>query len=82
MTPRHARRRSSGPWAAATRRRFFNWGMQLGARVTFDNKVFMEMDAGFSRFYFTYGEQLQTIAVGEGEDPSRGRRCCPASGSG
>jgi hypothetical protein len=48
---------------------FFNWGMQLGARVTFDNKVFVEMNAGFSRFYFTYGEQLTLIAIAEGQDP-------------
>jgi len=48
---------------------FFNWGMQLAARVTFDNKVFTELAAGFSRFYFTYGEQLTTIALAEGQDP-------------
>ena len=48
---------------------FFNWGMQLGARVTFDNKVFVEMNAGFSRFYFTYEEQLTLIAIAEGQDP-------------
>ena len=48
---------------------FFNWGMQIGARVTFDNKVFVEMNAGFSRFYFTYGEQLTLISIAEGEDP-------------
>jgi hypothetical protein len=48
---------------------FFNWGMQIGARVTFDNKVFVEMNAGFSRFYFTYGEQLTLIAIAEGQDP-------------
>ena len=47
---------------------FFNWGMQLGARVTFDNKLFVEMNAGFSRFYFTYGEQLALIAEAQGED--------------
>jgi hypothetical protein len=46
---------------------FFNWGMQLAARVTFDNKVFTELAAGFSRFYFTYGEQLQTFALAAGE---------------
>ena len=48
---------------------FFNWGMQIGARVTFDNKVFVEMNAGFSRFYFTYGEQLTLIAIAQGQDP-------------
>ena len=34
---------------------FFNWGLQLSARVTFDNKVFTELGIGFSRFYFTFG---------------------------
>jgi hypothetical protein len=48
---------------------FVNWGMQLGARVTFDNKLFVEMNAGFSRFYFTFGEQLTLISIAEGEDP-------------
>ena len=47
---------------------FFNWGMQIGARVTFDNKVFFEMDAGFSRFYFNYGPQIQTFALAAGEN--------------
>jgi len=46
---------------------FFNWGMQIGARVTFDNKVFFEMDAGFSRFYFDYGPQIRTFALADGE---------------
>ena len=50
---------------------FFNWGMQLGARVTFDNKVFVELNAGFSRFYFTFGEQLTLISIAEGEDPDK-----------
>jgi hypothetical protein len=45
---------------------FPNWGMQIGARVTFDNKVFFEMDAGFSRFYFDIGQQLQDIAEFQG----------------
>lgn len=45
---------------------FPNWGMQIGARVTFDNKVFFEMDAGFSRFYFDIGQELQDIAEFEG----------------
>jgi hypothetical protein len=49
---------------------FPNWGMQLGARVTFDNKVFTELAAGFSRFYFNYGPQLQTFALWQGEDPA------------
>jgi hypothetical protein len=48
---------------------FFNWGMQLGARVTFDNKVFTELAAGFSRFYFNYGPQLETFALADGENP-------------
>jgi len=47
----------------------FNWGMQLAARVTFDNKVFTELAAGFSRFYFTYGPQLETFALADGENP-------------
>ncbi len=47
---------------------YFNWGMQLAARVT-AGKIFGEMAIGFSRFYFTYGEQLQLIAEAEGEDP-------------
>jgi len=47
---------------------FVNWGMQLAARVTFDNKVFTELAAGFSRFYFTYGEQLALIAEAQEED--------------
>jgi hypothetical protein len=50
---------------------FFNWGMQLGARVTFDNHVFTELAAGFSRFYFTFGPQLQSYALSEGESPER-----------
>ncbi|MBT8481363.1 MAG: outer membrane beta-barrel protein [Myxococcales bacterium] len=49
---------------------FPNWGMQLAARVTFDNKVFTELAAGFSRFYFNYGPQLQTFALWLGEDPA------------
>ena len=48
---------------------YFNWGMQLGARVTFDNKVFTELAAGFSRFYFTYGPQIRTFALWQGNDP-------------
>jgi len=48
---------------------FFNWGMQIGARVTFDNKVFTELAMGFSRFYFDYGDQLRTFALAAGEDP-------------
>ncbi len=49
---------------------FVNWGMQLGARVTFDNKVFTELAAGFSRFYFTFGEQLTLISIAQGDDPA------------
>lgn len=49
---------------------FFNWGMQLAARVTFDNHVFTELAAGFSRFYFEFGPQLQAYALAEGEDPA------------
>ena len=56
-----------GGGGAAT---YFNWGMQLGARVTFDNKVFTELAAGFSRFYFNYGPQIQTFALWLGEDPA------------
>ncbi len=52
---------------------FVNWGMQIGARVTFDNKAFFEMDAGFSRFYFDYGPKSRTFALAEGEI-ARGRR--------
>ena len=48
---------------------FFNWGMQLGARVTFDNKIFTELAAGFSRFYFNYGPQIRTFALFQGENP-------------
>ena len=44
-----------GTVGGRNRESFFNWGMQLAARVTFDNKVFTELAAGFSRFYFTYG---------------------------
>ena len=56
---------------------FPNWGMQIGARVTFDNKVFFEMDAGFSRFYFDIGQQLQDIAEFQGDpipDVLKGQR--------
>ena len=56
---------------------FPNWGMQIGARVTFDNKVFFEMDAGFSRFYFDIGQELQDIAEFEGNpipDALKGQR--------
>jgi len=56
---------------------FPNWGMQIGARVTFDNKVFFEMDAGFSRFYFDIGQQLQDIAEFQGNpipDALKGQR--------
>ena len=56
---------------------FPNWGMQIGARVTFDNKVFFEMDAGFSRFYFDIGQELQDIAEFQGNpipDALKGQR--------
>lgn len=56
---------------------FPNWGMQIGARVTFDNKVFFEMDAGFSRFYFEIGQELQDIAEFQGNpipDALKGQR--------
>jgi hypothetical protein len=59
-----------GTVGGRNRSSFFNWGMQLAARVTFDNKVFTELAAGFSRFYFTYGRQLQLIAEAEGKDPA------------
>lgn len=58
-----------GTVGGRNRSTFFNWGMQLAARVTFDNKVFTELAAGFSRFYFTYGPQLATFALAGGEDP-------------
>jgi hypothetical protein len=44
---------------------FLNWGLQLGARVT-AGKIFGEMAIGFSRFYFTVGEELETIAIAQG----------------
>ncbi|MFA9469839.1 MAG: hypothetical protein ACERNK_04620 [Deltaproteobacteria bacterium] len=56
---------------------FPNWGMQIGARVTFDNKIFFEMGAGFSRFYFDIGQQLQDIAEFQGNpipDALKGQR--------
>ena len=56
---------------------FPNWSMQLGARVTFDNKIFFEMDAGFSRFYFDIGQELQDIAEFQGNpipDALKGQR--------
>jgi len=56
---------------------FPNWGMQIGARVTFDNKAFFEMDAGFSRFYFDIGQELQDIAEFQGApipDALKGQR--------
>jgi len=56
---------------------FPNWGMQIGARVTFDNKIFFEMGAGFSRFYFDIGQQLQDIAEYQGNpipDALKGQR--------
>jgi len=56
---------------------FPNWGMQIGARVTFDNKVFFEMDAGFSRFYFDIGQELRDIAEFQGNpipDALKGQR--------
>ena len=48
---------------------FFNWGMQLGARVT-AGKIFGEMAIGFSRFYFEFGDDLALIAELEGADPA------------
>jgi len=42
-----------------------NWGMQLGARVT-AGKIFGEISIGFSRFYFSIGDQLALIAEIEG----------------
>ena len=44
---------------------FANWGMQLSARVT-AGKIFGEIGIGFSRFYFDIGEQLETIAIAQG----------------
>jgi hypothetical protein len=45
---------------------FPNWGLQLSARVT-AGKIFGEMGIGFSRFYFDIGEQLETIAIAQGD---------------
>ena len=44
---------------------FSNWGMNLAARVT-AGKVFGEIGIGFSRFYFSIGDQLALIAEAEG----------------
>ncbi len=44
---------------------FPNWGLQLSARVT-AGKIFGEIGIGFSRFYFDIGEQLETIAIAQG----------------
>jgi hypothetical protein len=44
---------------------YANWGMQLAARVT-AGKIFGEIAMGFSRFYFTVGEQLELIARVQG----------------
>ncbi len=43
---------------------FFNWGMQLSARVT-AGKVFGEIGIGFSRFYFEVFEEFRTIALAD-----------------
>ncbi|MDH3624641.1 MAG: hypothetical protein OES69_10390 [Myxococcales bacterium] len=45
---------------------FFNWGMQLSARVT-AGKVFGEIGIGFSRFYFEVFEEFRTIALADPE---------------
>ena len=47
---------------------FFNWGMQLSARIT-AGKIFGEMAIGFSRFYFEFGEELTKISIAQGADP-------------
>lgn len=44
---------------------FPNWGLQLSARVT-AGKIFGEIGIGFSRFYFDISEELETIAIAEG----------------
>lgn len=44
---------------------FANWGMNLSARVR-SRRVFGEIGIGFSRFYFTVGEELALIAEAEG----------------
>jgi len=44
---------------------FPNWGLQLSARVT-AGKIFGEIGVGFSRFYFDISEELETIAIAEG----------------
>jgi len=50
---------------------FPNWGMQLAARVT-AGKIFGEMAIGFSRFYFSIGEQLALIAEAQGNPLPQG----------
>ena len=54
-----------GTVGGRTRGTFANWSMQLAARVT-AGKIFGEMAIGFSRFYFTVGEELELIAELEG----------------
>ncbi|MFZ1862684.1 MAG: hypothetical protein WAU39_00560 [Polyangiales bacterium] len=49
---------------------FSNWGMNLSARVR-AGKIFGEIGIGFSRFYFTVGDQLALIAEAEGNDNVR-----------
>jgi hypothetical protein len=46
---------------------FENWAMFLSARVT-SRKVFGEIGIGFSRFYFTVGDQLAAIAEAQGRE--------------
>ncbi len=46
---------------------FGNWGMNLAARVR-AGKVFGEIGIGFSRFYFTIGDELALIAEAAGEE--------------
>jgi len=48
---------------------FPNWALFLSARVR-AGKVFGEIAIGFSRFYFTVGEELVLIAEAQGEDLS------------
>ena len=47
---------------------FPTWGLKLAARVT-AGKIFGEIGAGFSRFYFEFGEQLELLATIEGGNP-------------
>jgi hypothetical protein len=47
---------------------FPTWGLKIAARVT-AGKIFGEIGAGFSRFYFEFGPQLELLATIEGANP-------------